>query len=183
MPKPSFAIRYRMSIEEIFWLYVNKDGPIHPVHGQCWEWIGGCFSSGYGQVGSRKGPAKRAHVLSWIIHNGPTKGKLVCHKCDNKKCVNPDHLFIGSHADNHKDRNEKGRQASGEKVWHLAKLTDKQVVEIRRRYKNRKFNKRDPVNGIKALSIEFGVNVQAIKGVVSGRTWKHLLEQSHASQN
>jgi hypothetical protein len=72
----------------------------------CWEWMGFIRPSGYGQVHQNK----LAHRVSWELHNGPIpNGVLVLHKCDNKSCVNPDHLFLGSHRDNTQDMMSKGR--------------------------------------------------------------------------
>ena len=87
-----------------FWKKVNirsKD--------DCWEWTG-ALKKGYGQIhngdvvdGSNK--MVSVHRLSWIIHFGPIpEDKLVLHKCDNKRCINPNHLYLGTHSDNIRDR-------------------------------------------------------------------------------
>lgn len=75
----------------------------------CWDWTAGLFSNGYGQF--RKGNLKlKAHRVAYMITFGSIpSGKLVCHHCDNKRCVNPSHLFIGTHKDNAQDREKKGR--------------------------------------------------------------------------
>lgn len=96
----------------------------------CWNWLRGKDKDGYGklQVGSRH---VRAHRHLWEIANGPIPaGLLLCHKCDNPSCVNPDHLFLGDHAVNHRDRGQKGRTARGERAG-AAKLTAAAVAEIR----------------------------------------------------
>lgn len=110
----------------------------------CWEWIGGTFGGKYGQF--RVGPKKmRAHRVAWLIAgNAIPEGMILCHKCDNVKCVRVDHLFIGTHKDNAVDRERKGRGAGNRyaKVGMLgennpaAKLSRDQVNDIRHRIMN-----------------------------------------------
>lgn len=76
----------------------------------CWEWQG-ALAQGYGLLHIRKGNHKKAHRLSWEIFKGPIpKDLCVCHHCDNRKCFNPDHLFLGTQKMNMKDMSEKGRR-------------------------------------------------------------------------
>lgn len=99
--------RWPGTTEERFWARVDRgDG--------CWEWRGCKKRNGYGWVGVRK-EQWVAHRLAWTFVNGPIPtGLHVCHRCDNPSCVRPDHLFIGSHADNMADMKAKGRgRASG----------------------------------------------------------------------
>jgi hypothetical protein len=78
---------------------------------RCWEWTAGSRGNGYGAF-KYNGKVIDSHRMSWIIHNGEIPdGLFVCHKCDNTKCVNPDHLFLGTNSDNMKDAYDKGRLA------------------------------------------------------------------------
>lgn len=103
----------------------------------CWIWTGGTRPNGKGVLYPRHWNENKksigAHRFSYIIHHGIIEdGIYVCHKCDTPLCVNPEHLFLGSHQDNMKDMTEKNRsyKGRGEKK-HCSKLTNKQANEIR----------------------------------------------------
>lgn len=134
----------------------------------CWEWIGSIAQgSGYGRIplGTRQHWAY-AHRVSWQLHRGPIPGEMcVLHRCDNRTCVNPDHLFLGTRTDNAADRDAKGRTCRGEDRPH--RLTRIQVDEIRRRYKRG--------NGF-ALAAEFGVARATISNIVTGHSWRQTTE-------
>ena len=91
-----------------FWDKVDKKG-----EDDCWEWTASTRTNGYGQIHFDQ-KMMQAHRASWIIENGKIpEGLVVCHSCDNKTCVNPNHLWIGTQGDNMADRDRKGRQGGG----------------------------------------------------------------------
>lgn len=78
----------------------------------CWMWTGGVESKGYGRI-HINGKRVKGHQAAWILFRGPIpEGMCICHKCDTPGCVNPDHLFLGTMADNMRDKVKKGRQSS-----------------------------------------------------------------------
>ena len=138
----------------------------------CWEWQGS-KRGGYGRmiVGSRTDGTRRSestHRISYIIHHGEIPdGMEVCHKCDNRCCVNPDHLFIGTHQENMDDRERKERNnpPKGE-ANPKAKLTEEDVLAIReKRLQGLSFGK---------LAKEYGVCKKTVQDAVSGKNWAYL---------
>lgn len=138
----------------------------------CWGWTGRVNEGGYGLIDSGRHGVKRdrpllAHVVSWEIHYGPVPaGRFVLHHCDNPPCSRPDHLWLGTNDDNVADMVAKGRQSRGERR-HLAKLTDADVIAIRRRW---------AAGGVmqKTLAAEYGVSRSVVCEVISQKMWKHL---------
>lgn len=108
------------------------------------------------------------HRFSFILHNGSVPTGLVLHRCDNPKCVNPDHLFLGDDAANAADKVSKGRQARGE-MSKQSDLSEEDVRFIRSRYKpwHREF-------GQAALARRFGVSTQTIYDIIRLRYWRHV---------
>lgn len=148
-----------------FWSRVDRGiGP-----DACWEWIGQIGSNGYGKM-RWKGRSDLAHRISYSIAHPGEEMNFICHKCDNRKCVNPDHLFNGTPADNMHDMRDKGRAARGERHAQ-SRLTESDVIAIRRRYiwKSRQ-------HGIVAIAKDYGVSFFAIHQVLRRRTWAHVTD-------
>lgn len=136
----------------------------------CWKWLSATIQNGYG-VFYLNGKTEYAHRLAWEMKNGPIPaGKEICHSCDIKTCVNPRHMFLGTRQDNMQDAISKGRFCSGTKS-HLHKLTDEQVIEIRRTYSRPSYGK----SNAKELAAHYNINRGMIENIVAGRNWKHLL--------
>ena len=100
---------------------------------ECWNWTASTRNSGYGRIGYN-GKVVSAHRLSWIIHNGPIpEGKWILHKCDNKLCVNPNHLYAGTPGDNNYDTAKRTSPKSG----RISRFSLEDIQEIKRLYSNR----------------------------------------------
>lgn len=165
---------YGMPLEFRFWEKVEKRGP-----NECWWWRGASSVKQYGHIGVKcpGGPVAgtykivKAHRVSWELHFGPIpNGLLVCHKCDNKKCVNPAHLYLGTVADNNRDARERGlwrpgRPTRGE-ASARAKLTSKEVKSIKIKLK--------AGHKARGLARQFGVTESAIYMIKVGKNWAHI---------
>lgn len=153
-------------IEDRFWRKVKKTKA-------CWIWTGATNHGGYGLLRPGRpggGGYVRAHRVSWEIHRGPVPdGLCVLHDCpggqDNPACVNPDHLWLGTRVDNHRDRDAKGHSPSGVKNGQ-AKLTQREVLAIRR----------DLAAGVtgRVLSSRHGVAEAHISRIKNRSKWKHV---------
>lgn len=130
----------------------------------CWLWLGALNPKGYGQV-HVKGVTLAAHRRSWQLHQGQIPDGLhVLHRCDNRMCVNPDHLFLGTNGDNVADRTKKGRHVSviGENQSR-SKLTEQDVRSIRQ----------DPRHNT-TIAGELGVSNVLISMVKRRKIWRHV---------
>jgi hypothetical protein len=141
----------------------------------CWLWNGPVCKDGYGKV-KRFGKTLRAHRVFYEAHVAPIpEGLLVLHRCDTPKCVNPEHLFVGTQLDNERDKDRKKRRSPspsishphllsrGEKHYH-AKLTDDAVREIR-----------NSVTPARTLAALYGVSLSAIWRARNRSFWRHVL--------
>lgn len=152
----------RASVTARFWTYVAKteDG--------CWTWRGSLATGGYGSFGVRY-KTYRSNRFAWFIHSGEWPGdKCVLHRCDNRACVRPDHLFLGTRNDNMQDMIRKGRaiHPSGINLGESnpnAKMTAEQV----RAFRSAKCS-------IRELSRQTGISRYTIAHAIKRRTWAHV---------
>jgi hypothetical protein len=134
-----------------------------PITG-CWIWDGPVSRNGYGKLAVLR-RAKGAHQASYAAYKGSiARGLCVLHECDEKLCVNPDHLRLGTHADNVTDKIKKGRArySSGESHFR-AKLSASAVAEIR-----------SSEDEIQTLAGKFSVDQSTVRQVKSRKTWRHV---------
>jgi hypothetical protein len=160
MPKPQTA--------ENFWSRVRRAGV-----DECWEWVGSCNSTGYGTVMWQQKAYTAHRVAAWLsgLVDSPStpvssrEPTHVLHRCDNRKCCNPSHFFLGTFSDNQRDAYRKRRRAQPQGAAHVnAKLTTAQVAEIRARYAAGELQV--------PLAREYGVSQRAVSLIVRKETYK-----------
>lgn len=147
----------RPTLEDRFWPKVIK-GP------DCWGWNASTVK-GYGKIWL-SGRNEPAHRVSYELHFGPIpEGLVVRHKCDNRACTNPEHLELGTTADNQRDKVVRGRSLKGER-HSLAKLTNDEVRQIRRLHSE----------GVRSGKIakRFGIDRTNVWQIATRRTWRHI---------
>lgn len=158
-----YSGRHRLTLRELF--DRNLDKSSSPTG--CWLWTGDRYGVGYGRVANRS-----AHRVSFEIFKGPIPaGLVVMHSCDNRLCVNPEHLSVGTKADNTQDAVRKGRMRSGLPIrrgedHRNAKLDSAAVIAIRAASADGA--------SLGRLSREYSVSKQTISAIVKRKTWKHV---------
>ena len=157
-----------------FWSKVRKSD-------DCWEWTGSMRANGYGCFWYR-GKHQQAHRVAWQLERGDIPdGLYACHRCDNRRCVRPDHLFLGTPSENNYDASSKGRNGAhthpekyrngcpikpiGEQNG-IAKLTAQAVRDIRALAANGHRHK--------SIASRYGVDKSSISKVVRRETWGHI---------
>lgn len=161
---PAVLARQRPDILSVATAYNMQNYMPVPESG-CWLWLGGTTPNGYGRASTARAHVV-AHRVFYAYHKGPIPdGLQVCHKCDTRLCVNPDHLFLGTQSDNANDMYRKGRgnDCFGERNG-IAKLTEAQVLEILA----------SPDLSGAAFARRYGVHPTTIHRARRGEYWKHL---------
>lgn len=163
-----------MNLSESFWQHVDTSG-------QCWEWTGGRTGRGYGAFAPTAHENIPAHRYAFAEANGQIpEGQFVCHTCDNRACVRPAHLFLGTAADNSHDARDKGRLATGARHGRhtfpersargerngQARLTAEAVRQIRTRLASGEHQR--------PIAQAFGVAQTTISAIARGRNWRRI---------
>lgn len=159
MEKQYMVDRWNAYREPAFWKRIDKTET-------CWNWIGQQDGGGYGIVGW-KGKHQRTHRVAWLLMRGEIPhGMLVLHHCDNPRCCNPEHLYLGTQADNMRDMVERKRRKGigcGEKNGR-SKLTQEQASEIRLLYASGQISQQKIAN-------QFGVSQFAVSAIVRNKRY------------
>lgn len=169
LAKGKKQLRFDGSLRFRFWKRVDRRGPLYPhMKTRCWLWSAAKNSCGYGNIVIRR-KSKVAHRVCWNLEFGTIpSGLMVLHRCDDRACVRPSHLFLGTNQDNMDDMHRKGRGNRSKGERHLsAKLIKSSVVEIRHKYATGGYT-------LTELGIAYGVCFATIHAIVKRKTWKHV---------
>lgn len=130
----------------------------------CWEWVGSKTIDGYGSIGIH-GKSETSHRVAYKTFVGPIpSGLYVLHHCDNRACIRPTHLYLGTHDDNMRDKKVRGRASNGGRP---RKLSDAQVEEIKNSSSKQTI-----------LAQKFGVSQTTISQIKTGKTWIKRFEEA-----
>ena len=133
----------------------------------CWEWQKSLNRQGYGTFRLRTGVTRLASRVAWQIYRGDIGDKYVLHHCDNRRCVNPDHLYLGTQKENAADRERRKKHRHDPSCYgethHWAKLTDVQVRQIR-----------ETKGTLKELASRYGMSISQMWNIRSGAQWTQL---------
>lgn len=139
----------------------------------CWEWDRPAASNGYAQICVRNKTCM-PHIESFKIHKGPVpRGMVVMHTCDNRLCINPEHLVLGTQSLNVADKVAKGRQAKGS-GHGVAKLTEEAAAYILEQYAAARVTGQTVPGTVPGLAKRFGVSEFAIRRITRGDGWRHV---------
>lgn len=131
----------------------------------CWLWQGYINPGGYGVISMPGKKSRSAHRIAWtLFHGAIPAGLMVCHRCDIRECVNPDHLFLGTVAENAADMKRKGRSRSGERNAR-AKLKLKQVTRIKELLAR-------PGARARTIAKRYNVSISTISAIKRGKIWR-----------
>lgn len=132
----------------------------------CWEYRGSRYPTGYGRLTGARTEHLYAHRVSYEHANGPiADGLLVCHRCDNPPCMNPDHLFLGTFAENAADAVQKGRHTHGERAG-TAVLSEAEVRDVLSRVGSGEM--------CKDIASRYGVSPSLVSAIARGERWQHV---------
>ena len=166
MPRGIYPRKPKKPLSERFWPKVDVCG-----EDDCWEWTACKDKAGYGYMTVNAKPRLATHVLFYLRKgHWPAKGRTCNHHCDNPPCLNPKHLYLGTQASNARDMVQRGRHRyvvrKGERNGS-AKLTEKEVRQIRQRYKR-------GGTTYKELGQKFDISNTTIRDIKTRRTWSHV---------
>lgn len=159
---------YKRKRKSVSVLFESKFSIPYPINNKdCWEWKTRISPFGYGQFATTEGKTWQAHRFSYQLYKGEIpKNMCVCHTCDNRRCVNPKHLWLGTRNDNIQDMIKKGRAYKADSEDNgSAKLSWANVNKIRELYKTGKFFYKD-------LGKKFNVCESTIKRIMNNWSWK-----------
>lgn len=166
MSVPRYRFRSPRPVERLWHMY--------EIRGECWIFTGDKDRYGYGQFQWMGRPGRAHRAAYYLTHGHIPKGMCVCHHCDNPACVRPEHLFLGTVADNNTDKKHKGRSRWGGvlptprygRQNPAAKLLDADIRYIRQAASQ----------GVTSyvLAARFGVTDSNIRYILRGKTWRHV---------